>query len=137
MSWSASSRSGALGSYLSLFGSVGTLLCCALPSLLALLGLGATVAAVLSAVPWLVALSRNKTWVFAVSGILIAANFLYVYRLAPALRARTASCEPGERDACAGASVASRAVLWLSAATYLTGFFVAFVLGPILTRSSE
>jgi mercuric ion transport protein len=36
-------RSGAL-SYLSLFTSLGTLLCCALPSLLVLFGLGATVA---------------------------------------------------------------------------------------------
>jgi hypothetical protein len=36
-------RSGVLG-YLSLFTSLGTLLCCALPSLLVLLGLGATVA---------------------------------------------------------------------------------------------
>jgi len=45
-------RSGVLG-YLSLFTSIGTLLCCALPSLLVLFGLGATVASVLSAAPWL------------------------------------------------------------------------------------
>ena len=51
--------------YLSLFTSFGTLLCCALPSLLVLLGLGATVASFLSAVPWLVTVSRHKNWVFA------------------------------------------------------------------------
>ena len=43
-------RSGAL-SYLSLFTSLGTLLCCALPSLLVLFGLGTTVASVLSVSP--------------------------------------------------------------------------------------
>ena len=43
-------------SYLSLFTSVGTLLCCALPSLLVLFGLGATVAFVLSEAPWLVSM---------------------------------------------------------------------------------
>jgi hypothetical protein len=43
-------RGGAL-SFLSLFTSLGTLLCCALPSLLVLFGLGATVATVLSEVP--------------------------------------------------------------------------------------
>jgi len=43
-------------SYLSLFTSLGTLLCCALPSLLVLFGLGATVASVLSEVPWLVSM---------------------------------------------------------------------------------
>src|ERR1700736_2365718 len=56
-------RSGLL-SYLSLFASFGTWLCCALPSLLVLLGLGATVASFLSAVPWLVTLSHHKNWVF-------------------------------------------------------------------------
>ena len=55
---------GGVLSYISLFTSFGTLLCCALPSLLVLLGLGATVASFLSAVPWLVVLSRHKTWVF-------------------------------------------------------------------------
>ena len=71
-------RSGAL-SYLSLFTSVGTLLCCALPSLLVLFGLGATVASVLSQAPWLVALSHHKNWVFLIAGVLIACNFVYVY----------------------------------------------------------
>lgn len=74
--------------YVSLFTSVGTLLCCALPSLLVLLGLGATVGAVLSSAPWLVTLSRHKQWVFLVSGLLIAGNFVYLYKLAPKLRAQ-------------------------------------------------
>jgi hypothetical protein len=59
-------RTSGVLSYVSLFTSFGTLLCCALPSLLVLLGLGATVASFLTAVPWLVTLSRHKTWVFAV-----------------------------------------------------------------------
>ena len=89
------SRSTVLG-YLSLFTSFGTLLCCALPSLLVLLGLGATVASVLSSVPWLVTLSRHKDWVFAVSGALIAANFGYVYLIAPKLQAKGAACSPDD-----------------------------------------
>src|SRR5262245_33783039 len=72
-------RTSRVWSYLSLFTSFGTLLCCALPSLLVLLGLGATVASFLSAVPWLVTLSRHKTWVFAVSGVLIGSNLAFVY----------------------------------------------------------
>ena len=68
-------RSGAL-SYLSLFTSLGTLLCCALPSLLVLFGLGATVASVLSEAPWLVAMSHHKPWVFIVAGVLISSNFV-------------------------------------------------------------
>ena len=127
------SRSTVLG-YLSLFTSFGTLLCCALPSLLVLLGLGATVASVLSSVPWLVTLSRHKDWVFAVSGVLIAANFGYVYLIAPKLLAQGAACPPDQPDACETASRTSRVVLWISGAIYVVGFFSAYVLGPLLMR---
>src|SRR5438270_3588194 len=81
-------------SYLSLFTSLGTMMCCALPSLLVLFGLGATVASVLAEAPWLVALSRHKHWVFIVAGVLISANFVYVYAVAPRLQAQTGACDP-------------------------------------------
>ncbi|MCA1854198.1 MAG: hypothetical protein LC647_17965, partial [Beggiatoa sp.] len=117
--------------FLSLFTSFGTLICCALPSLLVLLGLGATVASFLSAAPWLVTLSRNKDWVFAGSGALIALNFAYVYAIAPRLRGDQA-CPIDEPTACGTAVRVSRAVLWVSAAIYAVGFFTAYLLGPIL-----
>lgn len=119
-------------SYLSLFTSLGTLLCCALPSLLVLVGLGAGVASFLADAPWLVTMSRHKQWVFMTSGILIAANFLYIYVFAPRLQAGREACDPGEPSACQTASRVSRVVLWSSAALYLTGAFSAFLLGPIL-----
>jgi len=124
-------RSGAL-SYLSLFTSLGTLLCCALPSLLVLFGLGATVASVLSEAPWLVALSHHKPWVFSIAGVLIAGNFVYLYAIAPKLQARNAACDPADPEACQTASRFSRVVLWCSAIVYLVGCFTAFLLGPIL-----
>jgi hypothetical protein len=127
-------RTSGVLSYLSLFTSFGTLLCCALPSLLVLLGLGATVASFLSAVPWLVALSRHKVWVFAVSGLLIAANLLYVYAIAPRLQSAGGTCPADSPDACATASRFSRIVLWVSVAIYVAGVFSAFVLGPLLMR---
>ena len=111
---------------------MSTLLCCALPSLLVLLGLGATVASFLSAVPWLVTLSRHKNWVFAVSGTLIALSFLQMYLL-PRRMGQIEACPPGN-DACRRASRVSRIVLWFSAAIYACGFFVAYILGPILAR---
>ena len=126
-------RAGGVLSYLSLFTSFGTLLCCALPSLLVLVGLGATVASFLSAVPWLVTLSRHKTWVFAVSGLLIGSNFVYVYVVAPRLREQGA-CPAGAPGACVTVSRLSRTVLWVSAAIYSVGVFSAYVLGPLLMR---
>ena len=119
-------------SYFSLFSSVGTLLCCALPSLLVLFGLGASVASMLSFLPWLVTLSRHKQWTFAVSGLLIALGFLSIYVIAPRLKTKGA-CEAGD-DACGEASKASKIALWASSAIYFVGFFAAYVLGPILSR---
>src|SRR5690349_14196130 len=113
-------RSGVL-SYLSLFTSLGTLLCCALPSLLVLLGLGATVASFLSAVPWLLPLSRHKVSVFAVSGVLLGANLLYVYALAPRLRSAGGSCPADAPEACTNTSRFSKIVLWVSVAVYVVG----------------
>ena len=120
--------------FLSLLTSFGTLLCCALPSLLVLFGLGATVASFLSAAPWLVTLSTHKVWVFSASGALIATNFMYVYAIAPRLRTQLESCAPDDPSVCAGSDRVSRAVLWVSAFIYLIGFFTAFILGPLLVR---
>jgi hypothetical protein len=117
--------------YLSLFTSMGTLVCCALPSLLVLLGLGATVASLLAAAPWLVWLSRQKDWVFAIAGLMLAFAFLYEYRFAPRLRATALACAPDD-PACRSASRFSRVVLWISAGLFATGAFVAYLLGPLL-----
>jgi len=121
-----------LVSLVSLFTSFGTLICCALPALLVLFGLGATVASLLSAAPWLVSLSRQKESVFAGSGALIALNAVYLYAVAPRLRLANAQCPPGEPSACATVDRTSRTLLWWSGAIYSVGFFTAFLLGPIL-----
>ena len=125
-------RRSAVLSYFSLFTSVGTLLCCALPSLLVLLGLGASVASMLSSIPWLVKLSQHKQWTFSVSGVLIALSFVNMYYIAPRFRAD--ECNADNPSACSDASRLSKIVLWGSAVIYAVGFFVAYVLGPILTR---
>ncbi len=124
-------RKSALLSYFSLFTSVSTLLCCALPSLLVLLGLGATVASFLSAFPWLVTLSRHKAWTFTIAGVLIATSFINMYYLAPRLNR---ACSVDEPKACIQASRLSKVLLWGSALIYGTGVFVAYVLGPLLNR---
>ncbi len=121
-------------SFLSLFTSLGTLLCCALPSLLVLLGLGATVGTVLAEVPWLVALSHHKHWVFILAGLLITGNFVYVYGIAPKLQIASGACDPNIPSACQTASRFARIVLWCSALLYLVGCFTAYVLGPLLVR---
>ena len=124
-------RRAALLNYFSLFGSFSTLICCALPSVLVLLGMGTAVASLLSAAPWLVSLSRHKVWIFSVAGMLIAASFVMTYVVAPRLRDGD-SCAPNDPTSCAEASRLSRIFLWVSALVWSCGFFVAYLLGPIL-----
>jgi len=103
----------------------GTLICCALPSLLVLLGFGTAVAAAVSAAPWLVVLSQNKGWVFAAAGLLIVGSRMYSYYVAPRVMPEGAACSPM-------LGALTRRVWWTSVTVYAAGFFVAFLLGPIL-----
>jgi mercuric ion transport protein len=115
--------------YLALFTSLATIVCCALPLALVMLGLGASWAALISDAPWLVPLSQHKNLVFAIAGTLIVGNLTYVYLVAPRLKARAAACsiEQGP-NACDVAGRVSRVTLWISAAIWLTGFSIAYLL---------
>jgi mercuric ion transport protein len=127
-------RRSAMLSYFSLFTSLSTLLCCALPSLLVLFGLGASVASMLAFTPWLVALSRHKVWTFSLSGTLIGLSFVNMYYFVPRLKSSSDVCDVDGPSACRDASRVSKVLLWVSAGIYAVGFFVAYALGPILTR---
>jgi len=126
-------RRAALLNYFSLFSSFSTLICCALPSVLVLLGMGTTVASLLSVAPWLVSFSRHKIWTFSIAGTLIAASFVVTYLLAPRLRVGE-TCDADDPTTCGEVSKLSRAILWSSAILWSAGFFVAYLLGPILER---
>ena len=126
-------RRAALLNYFSLFSSFSTLICCALPSVLVLFGMGTAVASLLSAAPWLVSLSRHKVWTFSIAGTLIAGSFVMTYVIAPCLRDGEA-CDAHNPTTCGEVSKLSRVLLWGSALIYSGGFFVAYLLGPILER---
>ncbi|HUZ94690.1 MAG TPA: hypothetical protein VMU57_07225 [Edaphobacter sp.] len=126
-------RRAALLNYFSLFSSFSTLICCAIPSVLVLLGMGTAVASLLSVAPWLVSLSRHKIWTFSIAGTLIAASFVMTYIVAPRLRDGE-SCDADDPTTCGEVSKLSRIVLWSSALIWSGGFFVAYLLAPVLER---
>lgn len=129
----ANAQRAALLNYFSLFSSLSTLLCCALPSVLVLLGMGTAVASLLSAAPWLVSVSRHKIWTFSIAGTLIALSLLMTYVVAPRLQAG-ATCSADDPATCLEVSRVSRYLLWGSVLIWSAGFFVAYLLGPILER---
>jgi mercuric ion transport protein len=124
-------RRAALLNYFSLFSSFSTLICCALPSVLVLLGMGTAVASVLSSAPWLVSLSRHKIWIFSIAGALILTSVVMTYVVAPRLQ-RGHACAADDPTTCGEVSKLSRVVLWGSVLIWSGGFFVAYLLGPIL-----
>ena len=114
-------------SWLLLFTTSGTLLCCALPIALVSLGMGATVATMASSAPWLIALSQYKLWMFLVSGILIALSTYAVYR-----PGRSCPTDAALAAACERADKWNRRFIMISGGMWLVGFITAYALPLIL-----
>lgn len=113
-------------SVLTLFTSAGTLICCALPILLVTLGMGAAVASLTSNVPWLVALSAHKEWVFAISFFMLLLSAWFIYR-----PGRSCPADPQLARTCARVDTINRWIYWFSVSVWLLGFFAAFLLWPL------
>ena len=113
-------------SWLTLFVSTGTLLCCALPILLVSLGLGATVAALTSNIPFLITLGENKAWVFALSGGLLLLTGWLLYRTG-----RACPTDRAMNDLCSRAHLWNRRIHGSSVAIWSIGFFAAYLALPI------
>jgi hypothetical protein len=113
---------------LSLFTSLGTLVCCALPALFVALGMGAVVAGAVSAAPWLVWLSDHKKVVFVVAGILLPLSALMQWH------ARNMPCpaDAAKAKACKNLRIFSIALLIFSFVVYSIGFFFAFLAADLL-----
>ena len=109
--------------WITLFGSMSTLLCCALPALLVSLGLGAVMAGLASNVPGLIWVSEHKTAVFGFAGLMLALNGFLLWRN------RNAPCpvDPALRETCLKGRRTSRYLYFASLMIFLLGFFFAYL----------
>lgn len=112
--------------WLALFTSTGTLLCCALPITLVTLGMGATVAALTSSFPLLITLSQHKIWIFLVSGALLAISGWLMFR-----PGRSCPADPQLGALCNRTQVWNRRVYWTSLLIWGSGFFAAYLALPL------
>ncbi len=119
-------RENKLISYLSLFTSFGTLLCCALPSTLVLLGFGAGLASFLGDFPQLILLSENKEWVFGISFFMLGISYL------GQRYAATQACPIDQKDNCQTTKNWSRPLFFITMGINVIGAFYAFVLPRLL-----
>ena len=112
--------------WFTLFATTGTLVCCALPIILVTLGLGAAVASLTSAFPFLIFLSKHKIWVFAFSGLMLAVSGWLMYR-----PGRSCPTDPELAALCGRAQVWNRRIYWTSVAIWGIGFFAAYLALPL------
>ena len=113
---------------LSLFTSLGTLFCCALPALFVVLGAGAALAGLLSNAPYLIMLSKYKVLLFLISGSLMIISGYLIWR------SRNAPCpaDPLKARACKRLRIASLVIYFFSVTIYAIGFFFAFIITKIM-----
>ncbi len=112
--------------WLALFATTGTLICCALPILLVTLGLGAAVAALTSSFPLLITLSQHKIWIFAFSGLMLVLSGWLLYR-----PGRQCPSDPRLGALCSRSQRWNRRIYWASVAIWVIGFTAAYLALPI------
>lgn len=112
--------------WLTLFASTGTLLCCALPITLVALGMGATVVALTSSFPLLITLSQYKIWIFLISGTLLAVSGWIMVR-----PGQSCPTDPELGRLCNRVQVWNRRVYRASVVIWGSGFFAAYLALPL------
>jgi hypothetical protein len=113
-------------SWLSLFSSFGTLICCAIPSTLVLVGLGASLSNFLGVFPQLIWPSEHKEIVFGLSFFMLFISFVSI-RYAEKL-----SCPIDKKEDCQKTRAWSRPLLYTTLVINLVGAFYAFLLPRLL-----
>lgn len=114
------STSGAMN-WLGLFTSFSTLMCCALPSLFVILGMGAMFASMVSAFPQIKWFGQHSDILFSVAGIMLFANgaLLFINRNKP--------CAIGKKaKTCSSSRKASKNIFIFSVVAYVIAFLAKF-----------
>lgn len=102
---------------LGLFTSFGTLICCAIPSTLVLLGFGATLAGLIGKYPALTWPSENKGIVFGVSLTMLLMSYLSM---------RNQSCPVDQKEYCRSLKGKVKPILFVSLIINCVGLFYAY-----------
>ena len=103
-----------------------TLICCTLPIILIVLGLGSTLTAITLHFSGWIAFSENKFWLFLLSGLLILATHWTIYR-----QGRVCPADPLLAKRCDRLMKWNRLLLKIAVCFWLIGFVSAYLLAPL------
>lgn len=112
--------------FLTLFLSLGTLICCVLPLIFVSLGLGVAVAALVSHVPFLVTLSQYKVWIFAGSALLLVITAWLLWR-----SSRSCPADPKLALLCERLTRWNKRIFWTAMVIWTIGFVVTYIVLPL------
>jgi len=118
--------------WLVLFTSSSTLICCALPIILVTLGLGAVSATLFETLPFLVTLTRYKSWMFLGSAGMLAIGGWALYR-----PGRYCPTDPVLAAKCNAAHRWNKRIWWASVVILGIGFFAAYLSLPLYELFSD
>ncbi len=110
--------------FFSLFGSLSTLLCCALPVTLVSIGMGATFASLTSNFPQVIWLIERKTTLFIITAFLLALSYFMMKR------ADRLSCpiDPEQKAVCEATKPLAWKIFWVSILFYFVGLLFSYIL---------
>ncbi len=110
----------------SLFASASTWVCCALPIFLVTMGAGAILAGITGQFPVLIVLGAHKNWMFAISGVLLAAAAGLTWR-----SGQHCPTDPLLAQQCERMQRWNKRILWVSVIVWLFGFVAAYLALPV------
>ena len=111
---------------LTLFLSLGTLICCVLPVIFVSLGLGAAVAALVSYVPFLVTLSQYKLWIFVGSALLLVITAWLLWQ-----PSRSCPIDPKLAALCGHLIRWNKRIFWTAVMIWTIGFVFTYIVLPL------
>ncbi|MCB0326762.1 MAG: hypothetical protein KDD52_04000 [Bdellovibrionales bacterium] len=115
-------------SFLSLFGSLSTLLCCALPVTMVALGMGASFASLTTMFPQIAWLGMHKNTLFVGTGIALMLSYFFIRQ------SKTQACptDRDQREVCQEGRSLSKYFFWLSVCIYFVGITFSYIIPRLI-----
>lgn len=107
--------------FLSLFTSVSTIICCALPIILVTLGMGAVFASLTANIPSLIWLAQKSAEIFLIAGFLLLMSGYFIY-----IKPTTCPADKKLAVACKKTKKFSKIIFLTSLAIYLISLFFKY-----------
>ena len=114
--------------FFSLFGSLSTLLCCALPVTLVTLGMGATFASMTASFPQIIWLTSHKDALFIVTGVLLIISYILMKR------SEKMACpiDLDQREICQTSKGATNKIFWVTVFIYIIGLLFSYIIPRVM-----